>query len=388
MTNDNKMLVFKIKKSSGKYLAAGLLVFIIIQDLFWFLLSRLVFSQGDFFYRVSDFDWTVFSFMLLVFLLQLLLVVSVMIFTPSLPKIYISEQAKKYLYYLAFFICATILLLIDTNSRYTSGSLTGLSGIIYYFGKAYFICFALFYLRGMHNKEKTFSRKGFLILLVFGIVLVDGLSVALAVVLLAFAGFELYRIKIKNWFFLAAVSACIFWVGISAKWNQLPDYVNFEFLLRWAVSRFSIQAEQLYAFLSYDTTIKDMGDYWGMIAQSNINRFELVFEGRSEFTPPRNVSEALFFDMKGNFGSGSSPGLALGLAFHGILTALLPVILLLILLRAYFDGFKTKPDWIKVWSLAFIIKPLHANISEYFIAISPVLAFAFVFFVFSLLRVR
>ena len=163
-----------------------------------------------------------------------------------------------------------------------------------------------------------------------------------------------------------------YWNGFNAKFDTVPDYLTPEFTLRWVVSRFAIQAEQMYTYVFGNSVIGKDVTYMELVLRSISDRFDLVFTNYVTLEYPRSVSEATFYDMKNGFGSGSSPGALLGTTLSGPFF-FVPILTFSVIIFNLMYGITRKITFPEICAYSFLLKPIHANFSEYLTIISPTL---------------
>src|SRR3546814_6698469 len=145
-----------------------------------------------------------------------------------------------------------------------------------------------------------------------------------------------------------------------------PDY-----MAKLLISRLSISAEQGFTFMACDSLLNRSGEYFALIERALQDRMDILMGGSPVIIFPRSVSEALYYDMYGQYDAGSSPGFFLSLMLNGFLS--IPVLYIFIFLTyQLFYGVNRKFSLIGLIALVLITKIISVNISEYFVIVSPV----------------
>jgi len=350
---------------------AALLAFLYLIEIFWLLASRLarslVYAQS---YQVSPLEWgPLVLFVALAIFFAWVARMGTFLVRP-LPKCKVPYAALKVVIVLTVAMNLLMLMLVDQNARYTSGALTGLNGVIYGFSQALTMTSLLLVLRHK-NSPTPVSLWLVLTLLASYALTIDGLAKAL--LLAVFLGLY-FDVQIRRPLRLVAMGAAgvgLYWLGISAKFVDVPDYFTPPFIIRWVVSRFAIQAEHMYTYLSGESIVGARISHMDLVWRAITERFELIFKGDTFYQYPRSLSEALYFDAWGFYGAGSSPGIFLGTAVQGyLLFALVPIFLAFVLLQ-YFYGIKRKLPLTHLIAYSFLFKGVYTNVSEYMAIISP-----------------
>src|SRR3546814_15754707 len=97
---------------------------------------------------------------------------------------------------------------------------------------------------------------------------------------------------------------------------------------------------------------------------------DILMGGSPVIIFPRSVSEALYYDMYGQYDAGSSPGFFLSLMLNGFLS--IPVLYIFIfLIYQLFYGVNRKFSLIGLIALVLITKIIYVTISDFFFILYP-----------------
>lgn len=384
------MTFLNFKKNDGSLQTAQnkvavLLAFIYLQDVFWLVISRVIFSKSDSLYVISDFHWLPFIEFIFLAILLSFFCFFITRFAAPLPKVLVPGWMIFCFIALCIGLNISMYIMVDRNARYISGGLGGVNGMIYSLSLA--ISFAVMIIFIRHKQIGRPISPRLLIFFILSLALkVDGFASVLTIGVFIFLLLE-YRFRnIIVLFFLASLLLII---GVASKFSEgIPEYVDAEFFVRWVVARFSIQAEQSYTFLSGNSILNSQYEYINVLMQSIKNRFDFIFLGETEFVDPKSLSAAIFYDMRGEYGSGSSPGLLLNTILHGYFLFFLPPIFFVFLYIQFFKGSTAPLGFLQMIALSFLFKGLHTNFSEYLVVISPTLLYAIFFMIGCLVTVK
>lgn len=383
----------------ARWNTAALMFFLYIQEIFWWVASRFQIYFFEEFYAVSPLDG--FSFLWFCSIALSFSVIAVLATKISfpVPRVIVPRCFVNFSVWGAILCNIAIFVFLDEKSRYTSGALTGISGVVYFLGRAINLAAMLLMIKSLNVSGLAVSRVMFILFLTSFALTIDGLASALLLVaflVLMMKGFGIYEVVLMFFsprsglpkvFFVSAIGALVFYVGFSAKFSQVPDYLSVEFLVRWAVSRFSIQAEQAYSYLSGFSSIGSEYGYLELIGRAISDRADVILGINPDVQYPRNISEAIHYDMKGLYGSGSSPGLLMNTAMQKVFF-FLPILFYSFIFLQFFYNFTEKVTLLHLFSYAFLFKALHTNFSEFFVIISPNLLYLVVFVVVAVIEPR
>lgn len=321
---------------------AKLLALLYLQDIFWLVASRLQIATGSAFYSVSDFEWVVFAGVCVLALFFSLVGAAFAYTLPPLSKIFVSRGLVKLIILMAIAVNLLTFVAVPAQARYTGG-LTGALGVLYGFGRGLTLCSMILFVRHKFASNPIRSKP-----LLFGLVI--------------------------SFLIVAAVAAGILLaIGLKAKFALMPDYVTPDFLVRWAIARFAIQAEHMYTFIAGQSIIGEVASYLDLIVRAVDDRFKIVLGKFLQLTYPRSVAEALYYDARGFFGAGSSPGILLGTALQGpFFFIIVPAVYAFLFLQVFY-GINQKVTFIQLCAFSYLLKGIHANFSEFLTIISPTL---------------
>ena len=366
--------------------AAYLVALIYLQDIFWLAASRIqIYYYGDT-YRVAPFAWTnALYFVALAVGFSLVALFAVNIFHP-MRRIRAGRAFCSVVVLLAVCLNLVSAAYLAGNARYVSGALTGLGGVIYAASTAASLASMVIMVRQRFAGQLLIPIPVVALFIISYAATLDGLAVALT--LAVFILLIMKPITIRRPVRVFVVSAVVLGTlsaGLNAKFIALPDYATPDFLLRWTIARFAIQAEQMYTYVSGLSIIGDGVGYYDIIWRMNRDRMNIVLGNPLFIEYPRSISEAMYYDMYHEFEAGSSPGLLLGTYLMGPLGIFVPAIMAFVFLQ-FFHGATGKISLLRLLACGFMLKQIHANISEYQALISPT-TLVFVIFLWACLLV-
>lgn len=352
---------------------AKLLALLYLQDIFWLVASRLQIAMGSAFYSVSGFEWVVFAGVCVLALFFSLVGAAFAYTLPPLSKIFVSRGLVKLIILMAIAVNLLTFVAVPAQARYTGG-LTGALGVLYGFGRGLTLCSMILFVRHKFASNPIRSKPLLFGLVISFLITVDGLSNVLT--LMTFIILMMPALSMRNvrYLIVAAVAAGILLaIGLKAKFALMPDYVTPDFLVRWAIARFAIQAEHMYTFIAGQSIIGEVASYLDLIVRAVDDRFKIVLGKFLQLTYPRSVAEALYYDARGFFGAGSSPGILLGTALQGpFFFIIVPAVYAFLFLQVFY-GINQKVTFIQLCAFSYLLKGIHANFSEFLTIISPTL---------------
>lgn len=366
------------KLSIARRNTALLVAFLYLQDIFFLSVSRIQLSYSGPMYIVSRFEWPLFwLFVVIAILFAIVGMIAAQVLKP-LRKIKVSRRFISGIILLAILLNILTFLLLVGNARYVSGALTGKLGVLYGVSRALTLAsIVLFILRkkdgSPFSKILFFSFTGSLL------VSLDGLASALTLGMFLVLILDVRIRRPIRLIVLMALGSGLFWMGFNLKFTQIPDYVTPEFMFRWTLARFSIQAEQMYTFIAGESVIGDKLSYLDLIFRAISDRFDLVAGRPLSLVYPRSVGEATFYDITGNFDGGSSPGALLSTAYMGPFFFIVVPFFYAFLFLQFFYGIDEKVTFVQLCAYSFVFKSVHSNFSEYLTIISPTLLVVAVF---------
>lgn len=352
---------------------AKLLALLYLQDILWLIASRIQIATGSPFYGVSQFEWVTFGAVVVLAMLFSLVGAAFAYMMPPLRKILVSQGLLRLIIILAIAVNLVTFLAVPTQARYTGG-LTGALGVLYGFGRGLTLCSMILFVRHKFASRPKSSKPLLLGLIVSFLVTVDGLSNVLTLMTFIILMMPALNIRNAKYLITAATAAGILLaIGLKAKFSLMPDYVTPDFLVRWATARFAIQAEHMYTFVAGQSIIGEAVSYLDLIVRAVDDRFKIVLGKFLQLTYPRSVAEALYFDARGFFGAGSSPGILLGTALQGpFFFVIVPAVYAFLFLQLFY-GMNYKATFIQLCAFSYLLKGIHANFSEFLTIISPTL---------------
>ncbi|WP_328186494.1 hypothetical protein [Marinobacter sp. OP 3.4] len=348
---------------------AWLLVILYGSDVFWFLLSRsgLVTIRA---YKIQPFSWVDFSIFLacvLVFCLASFLFTYVV---RPLPKFVIGYLVARSLVVLAIILNILCFIIVDPQARYSGGEFTPLSWIIYQVAKGFTLALVVLIVRENYERNFVSSIWIFFLLASYSMT-IDGLASALTLFVFIYLLLESKKLTLIRLFTLALCGLLLFSAGFYSKFDGIPDYVTPQFIAEWVVSRFSIQAEQMYTYSAGSSIVNSQYSYLELIQRDLEFRIGKALGQGANFEHPRNISEATRFDMHNRYeaSAGSSAGALLGTAYLGPFFLIAPLFYSFIFIQ-YFYGLSKKVSFFGLIGYAFVFKVLHANFAGYLVIMS------------------
>jgi len=378
------------QRSSALALAqrnAGMLVALLyLQDIFWLIVSRIQLSFYEPMYLISSFEWSIFAFfILLTTFFAGFGIVAARLVRP-LRKISAPRRTIPAVIFLATCLNLIQFGVLVTSARYVSGGLTGSAGVIYGTAQAMSLASMVLLIRAKKSGRRL-SKVWLLAFLGSLAITIDGMAAALLIGMFVLIILDIRIHRPERAIALMAVATGLLWLGFQAKFSQVPDYLTPEFMARWTIARFSIQAEQMYTFLAGQSLIGDSISYLDLVFRAISDRLDLVMGRPLMLEYPRSVSEAIYYDMRGAFDAGSSPGALLGTTLQGVFFFVPPFVFAFLFLQ-YFYGIHEKATLPQLFAYSFIFKTLHANFSEFLTIISPTLLVVVIFLLACLLAPR
>jgi hypothetical protein len=184
------------------------------------------------------------------------------------------------------------------------------------------------------------------------------------------------------------LSSVVVLYGIEIKLgeNFTSDYL-FEYIPLWTVERLAIHSYQWGEVLNGASIIKDLTDFILIAWNSLLLRFDLLCGcnlGQSSL--PKSVSEAMYYDLYGLYGSGSSPGVMTSISLMGPL-GLLVICWNGIISKLIFTNIEFNFGYLSMIPLCVIYKILYVDISEYLAIISPAVVIFVILLIISLVRI-
>jgi len=362
---------------------AYLVAFLYIQEIFWLSVSRvqLVFYEPK--YKVAEFEWVLFiSYALLALIFSAVGVVAARFMRP-IKRLSVSNRAVLAIIVIATSLNVFVSLTISDSARYTSGALTGLNGVVYGLSRSFSLVSMMIFVRERVNG--TPLPWLWLTVFVFSLVLtVDGLAPALTIGVFLLLVSNLRINRPARVVLVVPVAVAVLWVGFHAKFHEVPAYLTQEFMARWTIARFAIPAEQMYTHLAGESIIGDQISYVKLVLRAISDRVDLLSGAPFMVEFPRSVSEALYFDLHGEYGGGSSSGAFLGTALQGAFFFVPPIVFAFLFLQ-YFYSLRVKVTFVQLCAYSFLFKGVHASFYEYLAVISPTLLYVGMFMLGALL---
>lgn len=351
---------------------ALLLVLIYLQDIFWLAASRGLHVLYGPIYPVAPFDWLI----VLAFVAYAALFAGFAYLVAGMvrpiPKLVVARSILPASLILAIALNVATAIVLPSDSRYVSGGLTGMAGIAYGVKESLKLAVVALLIRERMRGQRI-PRVWTLLFLMSCAFAIDGLASALTVGVITVLLVDIRFSRPRTLIIALAAGAVLLWVGFAAKFSAVPDYVTPEFMFRWLIARFAIQAEHMYTFLSGESVIGSTLSYSDLVLRAISNRFDIVMGDSPVLVYPRSVAEATYYDIYGFFGGGSSPGALLSTLLFGPMLFFLVPFFLAFLFIQFFYPFSSVPSFIHLCAYSFLFKTVHSNFSEYLTVISPTL---------------
>lgn len=368
--------------------AAKLLAFVYIQDIFWFLASRLNLNH-TLYYNIAPFESSRFALLVLDAVGLSVFGWILLRFMRPLPSWPISRPALNGWVWMAIVGNLLFLYYVRQNARYTSGGLTGLAGIIYGVSRGLTLSCMVLVIRLKAKGETPSTLLVGALVFVFALT-IDGFSSALFGIMFLVIYLPLHASltrRIMIWCLIVIIGGTLGYLALIAKFEGIPHaFLSAETIHRWIIPRFAVQAESMYSFVSGRLKIDDPWVTIELISRSIYSRLDILAGIPFHLEYPRSVSESIYHDMYGGFGAGSSPGALLGSVMFGpYLFWVMPAIFGFLFLQMFY-GASMQVGFLQLLAFSFLIKGLCADSSEYFTIVSPTLVYVVLFLLGCLFR--
>lgn len=370
------MNAFRTVQEARSY-AAMLCALLVGQEVVWFALSRVFAFPFYDFYEISPVKGEVILLSIFLLILSVFFCVLACFLVVPFKKLFLRSSDLKVVILVSVLVNIYLVIFLSDSARYEAGGLSGLNGVLYFFSSILNIFIAVVLVRhGDMVFSKSFRLFYVYVFLLSLLLRIDGLSSALFL----FCTFVLFKsgsgFRLRTICFIATVAATGMVIGFFSKWAEVPDYLSLDFFLRWVLARFSIQAEHAFTYLSGDSILNSgVCGVCDVFYNSILNRLHFAGLSDGAYLYPRSVSEALFFDMRGEYGAGSSPGFFLGALLLGPLYFVGIGIVAILFVNFFYRSTNYIPVWLFP-ALIFFSKGVHANILEYFIVVSPLILYS------------
>lgn len=301
----------------------------------------------------------------------------------SLPTFW--KVNSKFYLLLSFLVNLYLFFSLSDSYRYVSGGLSSSQVAMHYF--SIFLTLASVLMIVLEERKSDMAHRICILLFIAGLVLrIDGLSTALTLFLAIGLIYKRKMGVLSSMVFICMAIALI-WLGIASKFEQLPSYFSFNFMLGWAASRFAISGELALFYLYDQHYLSGFYDVLRMTGVALDNRLGFIFDANSSLDYVKSIGSANYFTLYGNADGGASPGY-IGSIF--LLGPLAPLSLVLIL--PFFSNILRRAESlgpVKVFALAIFMRPLYVNQPEIFVFFSSttvVLTLSYFFITFAEIR--
>lgn len=359
--------------------------FVLAADLLALFVSRSIqlFSSPPI-YRVVDISFE--SYMILIILaVSALGGMTLALYIPVFKKIRLTFSQYNLILVLAIVINTLRFIFLQESARYTSGGMSGISGLLYFMSEGMtFLSFLLtisasFSVTGgdLLNKLRP------LLLMLSYAINIDGLASALTLFCFIIAVLRpRLRISFRTMglFFVASGLGALGWI---VKTGGL-EYPVKDFFL-WIPYRVAIPIESMLIYLEHESVLAGPSDVFVLIRDSFFNRLDFILTGNADVQGFKTVSAAIFYDLYQRDG-GSSPGMLYG---SFLLAGYFGFVFFCgfgFLLRCYLSSTVEKFNLSTVIALAFVLKNVYADIPDAFSLISLSLIYFLLFFTACILR--
>lgn len=365
----------------ARWNTASFVALIYLIEICWLAASRFLAEFSDYeAYRIIELDLASVAIMVSVAVAYSVIGVFGAYIAAPIPRISIRRLWLNSFVLLACLSKIVSFFVISQGARYTSGGLTGVAGMVYSVSAALALGAMIVVVRQrLSNNMQTPIWLVVALIACFAIN-IDGLAGALTLATFCFLMLKPATINKPLYLFLGIVAmVLVLWAGLTAKYpNGLPDYFTPSFMATWVVARFAIQAEQMYTYVTGNSIIGNLIGYYDLLLRMNLDRIDIIIGRGVILEYPRSINEAIYFDMSGDFGSGSSSGILLGTYMMGALGVVVPVVMSFVFFQLFW-GSASKLSFARLLALSFLFKQIYANISEYQVLVSPSLLYLFVF---------
>ena len=350
----------------------GLFFGIFVFDLVFLLLSSILISNEIFpDYRIVD-EIFFYTLLFCAFSFLILVIVYFLSFIPPMKKFKMHSRWIKILVFATIVIQLIHSFIIAPDARYVSGSLTGASGIFYGISKSMTVASMLMMIK-YRKYFYTFGPLSIFFVLTF-ILTIDGFSASLLIFFFLYIFFiesieKSISLRLFLVFVFGPIAAVLLWgTAFNAKYVLGFD-IGLEETFNWAVHRLATQPQSMLLYLSGQSIIQGPFELFQIITQSFSDRADILLGDQTYLSYPRNLSEAVYYDLYGRYGSGSSPGLIYFLLLSSIFMPFFLFVLVVLLIN-YFDTDK-RYSLISLIMIGFILKLMINDLSEVVTIISP-----------------
>lgn len=372
-----------VRLKNARRNTALLLAVLYLSDIFWLVVSRSNFVIGR--YKLAAFDWVYFGFFVALSIAFCLVAVFISCYARPFPRFRVSSWFILLLIAFAIGLNVLSMLVVDPAARYRGGSFTAFSWVVHVLSTALSLGTVMLIIRE-NETGKRISLKWMLGLLASYALTIDGMASALTLFMFIFLMFGFGRFSIGKTLMAVGLAAGLFFVGFHAKFKDVPDYVTPDFIVQWVSARFSVQAEQMYTYISGNSVVGNEVSYLDLITRAASNRIDLVSGDFYIEEKPKNISEAMSYDMHGAYiDSGSSPGILVNTAMQGpIFFIVVPAFFAFFFIQ-HFYGVLKRLSIAEIIAYSFCFKVLHSNFASMFSIVTPSVISMVVFFGFCII---
>jgi hypothetical protein len=350
----------------------GVLSVVFLLDLVPFLISRYIDLLPVYSLSKAPFSQVIFSIFILVVNIMLLASITFAIRGTKRVKVKIPDKLllvsgsllTLYLSYILNGFSPSI-----GGFRYQSGGFQGTSIVLYSINLCIFYFCMFWYSKNRNADDKSSSLLSIYLLL--QLLLVDGIGPLITLV----CAWIICGIRVQSHGRLTINLVAIAFLVFSGMVIKFLDFESGQFdrsfmdIINWLVGRLALRYESYVMWLNNEAYISNILDYYNLLLTSLRYRVEFLFGiGLSEF--PKSLSEAIFYDLYGFGGSGSSPGFNYGLVISGMGGGVLPIMMILFM-KQYFWDLNARLNLMYILVYGWIFGQIYADIFELQIILSP-----------------
>lgn len=353
----------KIGSSKKLYRNAFLvIIFIVCADLIALLVSKTV----SVFLETPDFTVVNISLeainTLVIYILLILLSVILVGQIPSLKKVGLTTEQFYTILIVSIFINFLRIYMAPTDFRNTTGGLSGAFGVVYMLSEGMtFFSFLLIISSSFFVNGSSLLRQKIIFLLILSYAInADGLANLLTLTCFICAVLRpRFGLSLQNMLLLvfALALGSYGWYLKMASFDMPVDSV-----VSWIAHRIAMPMESMLIYLADGSVLSDSVSVFALIVDSFFARIDFITNGVTTPNGFKSVSEAIYFDLYGEVGAGSSPGFIYGTFLVAGYFGFLYFAFFYYTLGSYLAPLSGRINFIAVMSLAFILKPVYADI--------------------------
>lgn len=261
---------------------------------------------------------------------------------------------------------------VSGDARYTSGSLSGITGAVYVgsdgLNLLVFLLIASSALTDSSNKILTHP----LVLLFFAsyLINVDGLARALTIISVLLVCLRPKFSFNGRLLLLVIIGLFVVWYGLLRK---IPGFEisTLSTLSSWVVYRFSINIESMLLFLSDQSIMEDQISAIRICIDSFSSRMQFIFDQLTREPEFKSVSQAIYFDLYNSMDGGSSPGFLYGSFLIAGYFGFIFVMIFGYLLKNYLSRCDERLGLFAILGLLLLFRAITTDIPDALAIVSP-----------------